>query len=201
MNLRHSLAMMGVLLLSFAAWSQDTGVGLNKHDLNGQGCTACHVAQPSSPPEKQPENACNKTLLWDCDLLTRTFQTYEGAVSSGNPVAPVPDETQVRMSSMLCASCHDGVSTLSMSGTAGFRARGSTSATKGLQNEHPIDVSHDPVKDPSLAALTVVTHQVKLFGQTNKVQCATCHDVHDSSDSKLLRGPNQNSSLCVACHL
>lgn len=201
MNLRHSLAMIGVLLLSVAAWSQDAGEGLAKHDLNGQSCTACHVARSASPPEKPPENTCNKTLLWDCDMLTRTFQTYDTPVPSDNPAAPVLDESQVRMSSLLCASCHDGVSTPSMSGTAGFRSRSSTSATMSLQNEHPIDVPYDSVRDPSLAALTVVTHQVKLFGQTNKVQCATCHNVHDSSDPKLLRAPNKNSSLCLACHL
>ena len=201
MNLHHNFAAISVLLLSVAAWSQDAGVGLAKHDLNGQSCTACHVARSASPPEKPPDNACNKAQLWDCDLLTRTFQTYDAPVPSSSPAAPVLDETQVRMSSMLCASCHDGVSTLSMSGTPGFRARSSTSATNGLQNEHPIDVPHDPAKDSSLAALAVVTHQVKLFGQTNKVQCATCHDVHDSSDAKLLRAPNKNSSLCLACHL
>jgi predicted CXXCH cytochrome family protein len=201
MNLHHNFAMIGVLLLSVAAWAQHAGEGLAKHNLNGQTCTACHAARSPSPPEETLENTCNKTLSWDCDLLTRTFQTYDVSVSSGKPAAPVPDESQVRLSSLLCASCHDGVSTLSMSGTAGFRSRGSTGDTRSLQAEHPIDVPYDPEKDPSLAALTIVSHQVKLFGQTNKVQCATCHNVHDSSDPKLLRAPNTNSSLCIACHL
>jgi predicted CXXCH cytochrome family protein len=200
MSLRHRLAIVGVVLVSVAAWSQDAVASGAKHDLNGQKCTACHVPRPS-PPETQPENTCDKTLLWDCDLLTRTFDTYEAPLPTGNPKSPVLDETQLRMSSMLCASCHDGVSTPTMSGAASFRSRSATTAAKSLQNEHPIDVSHDPVKDTSLAALDVVTHQVKLFGQTNRVQCATCHDVHDSSDSKLLRTPNKNSSLCLACHL
>jgi predicted CXXCH cytochrome family protein len=197
MKLRYGWAMVSVVLVSAVAWPQDVVTGSSQHDLNGQTCTACHVAQ-ASPPEKRPGGNCNKTLMWDCDLLTRTFQTYDAPVSRSNSTGPRPDETQVRMSSMLCASCHDGVSTLSMSGTASFRPE---SSTKGLQNEHPIDVPHDPVKDPSLAALAVVTHQVKLFGQTNQVQCATCHDVHSSSTPKLLRTPNTNSSLCLACHL
>lgn len=193
MKLRPSLAMISVLLWSFATWSQDAGSGPAKHDINGRGCAACHVVPAAPPAEKHPDNACNKTL-WDCDLPNRIFQTYEAP-------ARAPEETHVRMSSMLCASCHDGVSTFTMSSTAGFRARSSTHASAGLQNEHPIDVSHDPAKDPSLAALAVVTHQVKLFGETNKVQCATCHDVHDANDSKLLRTPNKSSSLCLACHL
>ena len=201
MNLHHSLAIVGVLLASVVAWPQDSGENGAKHDLNGQRCTACHVPRPPSPPESQQRNTCDKKLLWDCELLTRTFQTYDTPGPSGNPAAPVLDETQVRMSSVLCASCHDGVSTFTMSGTTGFRARSSSTSAKGLQNEHPIDVTHDPAKDPSLAALTVVSRQVKLFGVTSKVQCATCHNVHDSSDPKLLRLPNNNSVLCLTCHL
>jgi predicted CXXCH cytochrome family protein len=201
MNLHHSLAIVGVLLVSVVAWPQDSGENSAKHDLNGQRCIACHVPRPPSPPESQPGNTCDRKLLWDCELLTRTFQTYDAPMTSGNPAAPVLDETQVRMSSLLCASCHDGVATFTMSGTNGFRARNSSPTAKGLQNEHPIDVTHDPAKDPSLAALTVVSRQVKLFGDSSKVQCATCHNVHDSSDPKLLRLPNNNSALCLTCHL
>lgn len=201
MRFHRGLRVMGVLLVTVVAWSQDAVDNSAKHDLNGQSCTACHVAQFAAPQEKKQGNTCEKTLLWECDLLTRTFPTYDAPASSDNPVAPVLDETQVRMSSLLCASCHDGVSTPNMSGTAGFRASSSSSAAKGLQTEHPIDVPHDPGKDPSLAALAVVSRQVKLFGDTNRVQCASCHNVHDSSDPKLLRMPNKNSVLCLTCHL
>jgi predicted CXXCH cytochrome family protein len=200
MNLHHRLAIVGVLLVSVVARPQNSGENSDKHDLNGQRCIACHVPRLSSPPESQPGTACDKRLLWDCELLTRTFQTYDAPMPS-SPAAPVPDETQVRMSSLLCASCHDGVSTFTMSGPNGFRARSSFTTVKGLQNEHPIDVTHDPAKDPSLAALNVVSRQVKLFGNGSKVQCATCHNVHDSSDPKLLRMPNNNSALCLTCHL
>jgi predicted CXXCH cytochrome family protein len=200
MNLHRDLAIAGVLLVSVVAWPQNSGENSDKHDLNGQRCIACHVPRASLPLELQPKNVCDKKLLWDCELLTRTFQTYDAPMPSGNTTASVLDETQVRMSSLLCASCHDGVATFTMSGTNGFRARSPSSAVKGLQNEHPIDVSHDPAKDPSLAALNIVSRQVKLFGNS-KVQCATCHNVHDSSDPKLLRLPNNNSALCLTCHL
>jgi predicted CXXCH cytochrome family protein len=200
MKFHRSLEAVSVLLLAVAAWPQDAAENSAKHNLNGQGCTACHVARGDSPPAERQENTRDKTPVWDCDLLTRTFQTYDAPVPSGNSAAPVPDEAQVRMASLLCASCHDGVSTPSMSGTAGLRARNS-SATGGLQKEHPIDVPHDPARDPSLAAPSLVSRQVKLFGDTNKVQCTTCHNVHDSSDPKLLRLPNKNSALCLTCHL
>ncbi|MBZ5567692.1 MAG: hypothetical protein LAN64_07555 [Acidobacteriia bacterium] len=192
---------MIVLLFTLVAWSQDAGESGRKHNLNGQSCSTCHVASTASPSPAAQAGNCDTTLLWDCALLSRTFQSYDApAAGSKAAGAALPgDDTQVRMSSMLCASCHDGVSTTDMN--RGSKADFLSSVPRGLQNEHPVDVPHDPTKDPKLAALPVVLRQVKLFGRTNTVQCTTCHEVHDNNDADLLRSPNKNSSLCVVCHL
>ncbi|MBZ5628455.1 MAG: hypothetical protein LAO06_06260 [Acidobacteriia bacterium] len=201
MNLRRSLSLVCVLLFTVVAWSQDAGENSVKHNLNGQRCTTCHVGSTASPSPAAQVSACDTTLLWDCELLSRTFQSYESPLAGGKvaSAASAGDDTQARMSSMLCASCHDGVSTTDMN--RGSKADSLSSVPRGLQNEHPVNVPLDPVKNPKLAALPVVLRQVKLFGHTNTVQCTTCHEVHDNNDADLLRTPNKNSSLCVVCHL
>ena len=197
----RSLALVSVLLYTVVAWAQDAGENSRKHNVNGQSCSTCHVGSAASPSPAAQAGTCNTTLLCDCELLSRTFHSYE-AILAGSKVesaAPPADDGQARMSSMLCASCHDGVSTTDMN--RGSKADSLSSIPRGLQNEHPIDVPLDPVKNPKLAPLPLVLRQVKLFGHTNTVQCTTCHEVHDNNDADLLRTPNKNSSLCVVCHL
>ena len=148
-----------------------------------------------------PVSTCDTTLLWDCGLLSRNFLTYDSPLpaAKSEDAATPGDATQVRVSSMLCASCHDGVFTQTMNATAGYQTAGSSG--RGLRYDHPIDIPHDPVKNNSLAALPLVLKQVKLFGHSNSVQCTTCHEVHESHNPSLLRVPDKNSSLCITCHL
>jgi predicted CXXCH cytochrome family protein len=197
MNLQRSLVLAGVVLFTLVAWSQDTGKTGKKHNLNGQNCATCHVLLGASPSPPAHSSACDTTALWDCELLSRIFQSYDAALAGGKGAGG--DDTQVRMSSMLCASCHDGVSTADMN--RGSKADFLSNVGGSLQNEHPIDVPLDPTKNPNLAAVPVVLRQVKLFGRSHRVQCTTCHEVHDNKDADLLRTPNKNSSLCVICHL
>jgi len=203
-SLHRSLAVVGILLFAVMARSQNAGANSVMHDLNGRACATCHVERtPNAPPSPAAQGStCDTTQFWDCELPSRTFSTYDAPVPSANVAgaASPGDATQVRLSSMLCASCHDGVFTQTMNATAGFKAGGASSA-RGLRIDHPIDIPHDPVKNPSLTALPLVVKQVKLFGHTNNVQCTTCHEVHESPNPHLLRLSDKNSTLCVACHL
>jgi predicted CXXCH cytochrome family protein len=194
--------LLALLLWTAAAWPQVTGgVPVPHHNVNGLGCASCHVARPGPAldPPLDSGHTCDSALLWDCDLPGRTFRTYEQPVT--HKAAAPTDDNDMRMASMLCASCHDGVGTPSMSRTPGFSSRSGSLAGKGLQTEHPINVPHDPAKDPTLASLAAVNRLVKLFGRQNTVQCSSCHDPHDSPNTHSLRMANQDSELCLTCHL
>ena len=75
-------------------------------------------------------------------------------------------------------------------------------------NDHPIAITYDEVSDLGLQPkATVAAAGLPLFN--NKVQCASCHDVHNWSLSPktgfggtpfLRIDNNTGSALCVACH-
>ncbi len=40
-----------------------------------------------------------------------------------------------------------------------------------------------------------------VFYNTDRVECSTCHDVHEYTNIPFLRISNSGSALCVTCHL
>lgn len=91
------------------------------------------------------------------------------------------------------------------------------SDTLGLRDEHPINFTYDatlaaksrnlvvPISDPSglggsrTGLQPTVGNFLPLFD--GKMQCATCHDVHDNSTYRpFLRASTTQSALCLACH-
>jgi predicted CXXCH cytochrome family protein len=92
------------------------------------------------------------------------------------------------------------------------------SDTLGLRDEHPINFTYDatlaaksaslvvPIVDPTGlggGARTGVQPTVGRFLPLydGKMQCSTCHDVHDNSTYRpFLRASTTQSSICLACH-
>ena len=70
----------------------------------------------------------------------------------------------------------------------------------GLTNDHPVNLPHDPTKNTSLQAVATVTATMPLYGSTNTLQCATCHEPHNNTNTMFLRMGN-NTTLCTLCHL
>jgi predicted CXXCH cytochrome family protein len=128
--------------------------------------------------------------------------------------------------SKLCLSCHDGSVAISSygnfnGGISSSKHTGSVFATGtrigigvggDLSNHHPIGFDYvavmladDEIRDPSLPLLGL-----NPFGLTvndllwmNKVECTSCHDVHNTKNSglKFLWVEDTNSNLCFSCHL
>jgi len=123
--------------------------------------------------------------------------------------------------SLACLSCHDGVTaynntirpvagTLSKVGNMAavpFTAVG----LDGLGNDHPLSVTYDIVADTGFNAATglgAVGANVgglplydRAVGSNDQVECATCHNPHDTTNGKFLRATNVQSSLCITCHI
>jgi predicted CXXCH cytochrome family protein len=143
--------------------------------------------------------------LWDRNFSSTSFGTYDSptlnnkAVEVGGAVQPAA--TDARLYSVLCMSCHDGVTTQSVIGPTSTKAVGNPTSSFGLQNDHPINMTYDTVQDPGLQALASVTAAgLKLFGANNSMQCASCHDVHNNANTKFMRTSNTGSGLCLTCH-
>jgi predicted CXXCH cytochrome family protein len=112
----------------------------------------------------------------------------------------------------LCLSCHDGTVAVD---NFGGRANG-TEFVAGvfligtdLRDDHPVSFVYDAalasvdggLRNPTLSSsgLGGTIDDDMLLG--NKLQCASCHDVHNGSGlPRLLVKSNAASALCLTCH-
>ncbi|MFQ5643547.1 MAG: hypothetical protein ACE5FQ_07590 [Thiogranum sp.] len=191
------------------------------HDLSSKGysggeiCVVCHT----------PHNADTSVTvapLWNHELTTATFTMYSSptmdAASDGTPTG----------SSKLCLSCHDGTVAIDSfggnTGTDFMSGKEAVGLGGDLTDDHPISITYDAalsVTDPGLwdpTTQTVTVGEGNTDGKTrtgtvtalmtpdDRVQCASCHDVHNNfvgpgtNDQPLLRVSKSGSKICLTCH-
>ncbi len=199
-----------IFLISSATWAQTkkSSVIGSPHDVGSLGCKSCHAAHDGAASPGLPTGGnynSGTILLWDRNFSTTTFNTYDSpsmqskATEVGGTTTLV--NTEARMNSLLCMSCHDGITTTSVIPATDIGAVGNTTYSAGLKNDHPVNMAYDPTKDISLATVaSVTTGGLTLYGTSNTVQCSSCHTSHDNSLGKFLRKTNTGSALCVTCH-
>jgi predicted CXXCH cytochrome family protein len=200
-----ALVLLVIVAMTCSAFAQKSKVIGSVHDVGSNGCKSCHAAHNGSVATGGTDQGSGRILLWDRNFSSQSFGTYDSpsmqnkaSEIGGLPIA----NTEARMASILCMSCHDGVSTPAVISATNTAAIGNPTNSFGLQNDHPVNMSHDPTKDSGLAAVTAVTAAgLPLFGATNTVQCGTCHNVHDPTNDPFLRKANTGSALCTTCHL
>lgn len=194
------IAMMTAM--SLAATKAMAGIAGSFHDFStqswnttGQICVVCHT----------PHNAnSGDTPLWNHATTTLTFTVYTSPslnASVGQPSA----------SSKACLSCHDGTVALDSFGgrTGSTTMTGSRRLGTDMTNDHPISIAYNTalatadggLKDPAIVSSGLggtINNDLLLGG---KMECASCHDVHNSTNlSKLLVKSNAGSALCLTCH-
>jgi predicted CXXCH cytochrome family protein len=112
--------------------------------------------------------------------------------------------------SVVCLTCHDGVTGLdAFGGAAGNDANNmatlfsgnDTLIGKDLTDDHPVHVTVPSTEYNSVASSGngVRTYDT---GGTEYVECASCHDPHDNTtgNGKFLKVENGDSTLCTTCH-
>jgi predicted CXXCH cytochrome family protein len=143
--------------------------------------------------------AGDENVLWNHEETTETFTMYSS--SAGQPES----------TSKMCLSCHDGVTALdSYGGTSGsVPLAGTANLGTDLSDDHPIGIEY-PVSqtydynNPSTFAaginggpgVTLVT-----IATVDRVECTSCHHVHNNGLGDFLRVPLQESYLCLQCHI
>ena len=197
-----------------------TGGGWNQRE---EICRVCHV------PHDHGKDQYTNGLLWNHDVSEATYTMYDNSWSS---TLTHTQDAEPTGNSKLCLACHDGTvgidtydkyTTANVNITdysAGFEVpRFMDGANQDLTGTHPLSIEYDSgdgdVNAPG--GLNAVTTSWELSGtiadtlQDGKVQCSTCHDVHDSvgvavADTHLLRanqkavGGGTESGLCFTCH-
>ncbi len=218
-----------LLLLAAGSLSLSAGIVGTKHDLSitGQGtaktininqtCVFCHT------PHNAAAASAQIIPLWNKNTTLNTgFTMHNQTNNPGSNLLGVVDPTPAA-ASMVCFTCHDGtqavgnminlpygVTTVTYAGAnatmdATGRMLGPSLVSKDLTKDHPISITY-PTTDVGLVAkptILALTNSVKLFGPSGseKVECASCHDVHDNTNPPFLRVTMTNSALCITCHL
>lgn len=204
--------LMGVVLgLLFAPLASAGTIVGSAHDFSGdawsggQICVACHAPHNTAVLADAP--------LWNHALSTATYTVY--ASSTFNAAAGQPGST-----SKLCLSCHDGtVAVNSFGGATGNEfLTGKVNLGTALTNDHPIGFTYDAALVTTDGALAPITTAVTIGSGTKtkagtiatnmlysgKMECASCHDVHNTftaAGGNLVKVSMSGSALCTTCHI
>lgn len=157
-----------------------------------QVCLPCHT-----PHNAQVSGEGN--VLWNHAETTETFSMYSS--TANQPEGP----------SKMCLSCHDGVTAIdNYGGTAGSVVMtGSKALGTDLSDDHPIGVEYPTSQpadynvpgsfSPGIGGGTGV--QLVTINSIARVECTSCHHVHNNGLGSFLRVPVQESYLCLQCHI
>lgn len=195
-------AMAGVIGTAHDLRSVTNATGPGLSTTTSEVCVYCHTPHGAS--------TVITTLLWNkADVTTATYTPYS---NPGSIVGTIDSTlgTQTR----ICLSCHDGsnsifnmvnspnsggyatgVTTGSGNITGGGLITGTPRLTQDFSNDHPISIQW-----PTRVGIAA-TSPYPLFGSPLKMECGTCHSVHDNTVGQpFLRASNAASALCIACH-
>lgn len=203
--MKSSLIVIVTIFVSVVFSSAALGaIAGSPHDFSTQGwsggeiCVACHAPHNNVAIVDAP--------LWTHEVSTAVYELYT------SPTFTAEDITQPGGVSKLCLSCHDGTVAVDAfdgsSGTHFIGDRGNLGTD--LSNDHPISFTYDsslaaedgglfdPATTPSGVAAGTIDEDM-LFAE--KLECASCHDVHNKfSNAALLKINNSGSALCLTCH-
>lgn len=228
------LAMAGVPGVSWAG--NGAGITGSPHDFSaaawntvGDICSVCHVPHDNGRPTTMFADG----LLWNHALSAATYRMYaeEAALSTtfANHIDAPSFDNEPTGGSKLCLGCHDGTVSVDQFGSnpggtqfvlpaseVPSSAYPLIGGEKNLLGTHPISIVYDPVADTGLAPTTnlmgasgtTIADVLEPTAAGPKLQCASCHDVHDGAGeaiagTKLLRESMSApaSGLCLTCHL
>ncbi len=202
-NMKVLSILFAVLFLASVSFGQ-TIVG-SAHDFSneswnntGEICIVCHTPHHAN-------TSVTDAPLWNHEVTTATFTVYSSATLDAS--VGQPDG-----SSKLCLSCHDGTVALDNFGgkTNGTNfIGGDEKLGTDLSDDHPVSFVYDDNLALTDGDLYQPSSTNSGLGGTiaddmliaGKLQCASCHDVHNGSGvAKLLVKSNAGSDLCLTCH-
>jgi hypothetical protein len=172
---------------------------------SGEICNACHSPHQGDIAAAAP--------LWSRATTAGSFTAYASPTFNADDLTTNSDNTTAAYDaspsgvSLLCLTCHDGVSLLDYTGadaTTTMTTENANAVRNGGADEHPISIEYSQnLIDADGGLQTILTATPRLSGD-GTVECSSCHDVHNDLDINggvgLLAASNANSALCTACH-
>jgi hypothetical protein len=208
------------------AWNTAAG---DQHTV----CMVCHTPHHADP---------TRGPLWNHSSSGGGFTMYNNSTAPAANLKATPDAAPAA-SSLACLSCHDGTVAVNsygggIQGGSAVTITNSANLTKDLSHSHPISLTYDttlagngvnqnkwlwnpdtttvvpPVSGGgAFVSANDMTVNGFLLGGTHRLECRSCHDVHNQEGSpfdinnnpKLVKmvgvdANNNGSLLCRACH-
>jgi predicted CXXCH cytochrome family protein len=202
---------LGLLVIVIAALALVPAVASaaitgSAHDLSSGGastykgtsdqiCIYCHTPHNANTPQLAP--------LWNHpSTAVASFTFYSSSSFNGSTTIGQPSNN-----SKACLSCHDGTLAADSYGatTGTHTITGTALLGTNLSDDHPISFTYNAAlatADGGLvspASASEVVAGIPLYAE--KLECASCHNVHDNANDPFLRFANAASALCLKCHV
>jgi hypothetical protein len=183
------------------------GIKGSPHDMSGKGwgtaelCKFCHTPHLAQSVVGAP--------LWNHQSTVQAYTLYSSATFLGGA-----SQTQPGPQSKLCLSCHDGTVAIDSYANGGVAQTGThfmtstnlVAASGSLTSDHPIAFTYNAalatadkhLVSPVSASWVDGSQTLPLYA--GKMECATCHSVHDNTYTKFMRVSNAGSAMCETCH-
>lgn len=203
--MKDQITVIVILITIAPIYFAQTGITGSAHDFSGQGWGTTEICEPCHTPHNADASIADAPL-WNHQTTTTVFTLYSSSTLTTTTL------TQPDASSKLCLSCHDGTVALENFGgvTTGthFISGGNNLGTT-LANDHPVSFTYNTALATADGGLFDPATHITALGGTiandlligDKLQCASCHDVHNSYNlSSLLKIDNNGSALCLTCH-
>ena len=165
-------------------WNRNTPPGSGSYTVY---TSATMTTSPSNPP-----SGVSLACLSCHDGTIAVDQIINAPGSGNNATGPWHGNTAVashyQLNSGGCGGCHTGY----------IFDTNVVSIGTDLSNDHPISMTYPSTDTTNFKATPDAG--IKLFN--GKVECPSCHDVHnDSGFQPFLRVNNAGSALCLGCHV
>ena len=157
-------------------------------------------------------------------LLNHEYDDAQSYNMYWSPTIDMNISSSPHEGSLLCLSCHDGTIAINslnnLPGPAGAGNYGtpagpaldglgkltnSSDAYVGtdLSDDHPVGITYNATQDTSFVPKTGSSQSYpdKLLFDGLYVECSSCHNPHDNTYSNFLIESNNNSDLCLRCHI
>jgi predicted CXXCH cytochrome family protein len=212
--MKKSLCLILIIITFGITVQSNAQIAGTKHDFSGKSwaptenkiCGVCHATHNAKNEPSAPLWNHQSTAVAAYTLYTSPTFDSKGGLTITNPSA----------SSKLCLSCHDGTVALENIGNITTGTTFMTGTTKiggvagnNMSKDHPISFQYTDALATADAGLRAPGTTNSGLGSTiandmlfaNKMECASCHDVHNRFNvTHLLKMSNTNSQLCLTCH-
>jgi hypothetical protein len=212
--MKRLFSLITAFILAAATTASAQQISGSAHDFSaaawnstGEICIVCHAPHNNQSPAGE--------LIWNRTASAASYTMYSntsGTFQAAATIAATPNAE-----SKVCLSCHDGTVALESFGGNGAvttTVMGDVNAAadvgSDLSDDHPISFDYTnalATSDGDLATPgdngTAPDGNMPLFGATYRMECATCHDVHNDvpvGNASLLYVDNAASALCLTCH-